>query len=104
VVVIVGPGADTVSVVADAGVTAGPGTGVGVVRPGSVTKIVVVWAGALLPGAPVRVVVSPGGVVVCVTIRVSPASVRSRVLHSPSWSALPTVPCAIVPIAATPTR
>lgn len=105
VVVTVGPGTDTVSVSSDTVVvTAGPGTVVVVPGPGAVRKVVVVCAGAVSPGAPLRVVVAPVTVVVSLTIRASPGTARSRVAHSTSCSALPRVPWAIAPIAATPTR
>jgi hypothetical protein len=85
VVVTVGPGTDTVSVSSDTVVvTAGPGTVVVVVGPGKVRKVVVVRAGAVSPGALVRVIVSPVTVVVSRTIRASPGTVRSRVVHSTS--------------------
>jgi hypothetical protein len=65
-------------------VTAGPGTVVVVVGPGTVVKVVLVGAGAVSPGAPARVTVTPVTVVVSVTIRASPGTVRPRVVHSTS--------------------
>lgn len=85
VVVTVGPRTDTVSVSPDAVVvTEGPGTVVVLVGPGTVRRVVVVCAGAVSPGGPARVIVSPVTVVVSVTIRASPGTVRSRVVHSTS--------------------
>ncbi|MET0939077.1 MAG: hypothetical protein ABWY51_07640 [Gaiellaceae bacterium] len=85
VVVTAGPGTDTVSVSLDTvAVTAGPGTVVVVVGPGTVRKVVVVCAGAVSPGAPLRLVVSPVTVVVSLTICALPGTVRSRVVHSTS--------------------
>jgi hypothetical protein len=94
-VVIVGPGVDTVSVVPDTVVvTAGPSTMVVVVGPGTVRRVVVAGAATVSPGAPERLIVSPLTVtvevglvtvkprIVSVTIRASPAPLRSEVVHS----------------------
>jgi hypothetical protein len=105
VVVTAGSGEATVSASAVvAVVTAGPVTVVVVERPGTVTKIVVRGAGAISPEPPLGVVGCPRTVVVSVTMRSSPGIVRASVVQTRSWSALPTVPWAIVPIAPTPRR
>jgi hypothetical protein len=72
--------------------------------PGTVTKIVVRGADAISPEDPLGVVGCPGTVVVSVTTCGPPGIVRVLVVHTTSWSALPTVPWAIVPIAPTPRR
>jgi hypothetical protein len=74
------------------------------VGPGTVTTVVEGGAGGVLPGPFVRVTVVPPVVVVSVTIRTSPGTVCSWVVHTTSCSELPTAPWAITPIEATPRR
>ena len=104
VVVTVAAGIETVSIPRDTVVvTDGPGTVV-VARLGTVMNVVVGGVVRVPLGARVCVTVTCPSVVVSVTMRVSPGSVRALGgFHTASWSALPTAPCAIAPIEATPT-
>jgi len=103
VTVSAGPGTVVVTAGADT-VVVGPATVVVVVGPGTVTKIVMRGAGAIAPEPLLGVVGRARKVVVSVTICSPPGIVRVVVVHTTSWSALPTVPWAIVPIAPTPRR
>ena len=56
------------------------------------TTVVEAGRGGVVPRGPVCVTVTPSAVVVSVTIRNAPGTARTGVLHTASWSEVPTVP------------